>query len=251
MLKNLKKTFLFTSFLGLFLATAPIAEAENSLVLLEHTNNSGYDRLTIGHHIDKSLIAKLIEGKQFVVRYRYPIKESLEAEEDLKLTKEEFREALKASDFDGTIALLNSDITSSKENAQLNENATSKIGQLHNAAYLLHCTIDRLGADGSAYSVNTSALKALFPRLPAVSFDMVLPNLQFVATFRLVRAQDGKVIWTQKEFSTVRDTKVISKYITVEDTSSVEKLLIESAKKVTDKATRHLLEALEKKEVVL
>lgn len=217
------------------------AESKPSLVLINHTNLTKYDELVIGEHIDAVMLIKMVNSNIFEIYDKQTVQEVLQAEDELTVTKEELKDAIKSNSFENVFSLTENDLSSKNVNDYINAKYTQTIGGKHNAEYILHCTLEGVSKETSNFIVPVKSK----------AYTQVQSNLKFVATFRLIRAKDGKIVWLARENSTAHDYQGSYDGYTYEKKSDYEKLYVACADKVTDKVIKHLKNAMGAKEIEL
>lgn len=252
-----KVLLVLLAFYMIFINELAWAMEKPSLVMLAHTNNTGKNSLEIGSYVDDIMLTRVVSSNLFEVYERKPIKEIIEAEDKLVVTKDEFKEALKANSF--TAAFFNSrnDLCNKKKGDYVNPENTSRIGQNHNVKYLFHCTLDNIGTSKTEQQLAFKEINALFyantgdKLLIRDNIDVIKQNLQFIATFRLIKADNGEIVWLCSENTIAKDYKVNYKYINFEENSDVDALYVACVKTLTEKVLKRLKDAVAQKEVVL
>lgn len=225
------------------------------LVMLTHTNLSSYKDQLMGYYIDNAMLSRIVDSELFSVYERVPVKETIQIEEDLFVSNEEFDDLLKQGDFHKTFNSIHNNLTDKKKGESVSKDTTNKIAEKYRVEYFMHCTLDKIAVVGSGFNAAQGGVPMLMLQeslsINVSDLNMLKQSLEFVATFRLIRAVDGMVVWMSKENTTSNNFKINFKGFYYKNEASRNQLYAECATKLCERALKNLRNALKKGEVVL
>lgn len=225
------------------------------LVMLTHTNLSNYKDQFMGFYIDEAMLSKIVDSEIFCVYEKVPVKETIQIEEDLIVSNEEFSALLEQGDFHNTFNSIHNNLTDKKKGEYVSKKTTHKLAEKYRVEYFMHCTLDKIAVVGSGFSAAQGGVSLLMLQealsINVSDLKLLKQSLEFVATFRLIRAVDGMVVWMNKENTNSNNFKINFKGFNYNDKSSRNQLYVECATKLSERAFKNLRNALKKGEVVL
>lgn len=224
-----------------WLSTAHAAPRPISIVFLTFSDLTPYSEMKTNEIIDDFLLEELLNINSIHVMERRVIKEALDAEKQLTLKDKDVQNIVANNDFATVFAVSDNDLNNKRRGDSIPAKQTKVIGEKYHAGYILHGTIDYLGKGKNLMMVP----------LPHFFVSSVNPYLEARVTLRLIDAQTGKIVWSQKEKGVSKDSLYNLKGFTFGTGEFSNQLFVEAMKKISKKFAQGLADDLEKGNLLL
>ena len=169
-----------------FAASKTIAPA--STVVLRFVDNTQFSEINTAKMAGELLLTELFDCKYLVLMERFPVDSALNAEDRINVTDEKEWEAVDNQDFDYLFQTKERNMNKKGCGDFVSKEETNVIGEKYHADYLLHGTIEFLGA-----SVATDEILKYF-----TGISRTTPYLTAGIAVRLIHANTGEVVWAKR-----------------------------------------------------
>lgn len=184
--------------LGMCLACfCPKSEAKEniSMAFISFRDNSSLQQLNTDDALSEILLERFFDFPSFNIYERIITDDSLELENRIALTEEKVDVAVKSKDFNTIFKGSNSRADLKKEGEYLPSEYTKKLGAKYQAEYFIYGTIDYI--EGSRKHNSTVWNN--------MTFTHSSKGVEVSATIKIIRAEDGKIIWSKSAKGTSKN----------------------------------------------
>ena len=233
--------FLMILFIVLFAPVHGSANRYNSVVFITFSDNTEYKQIKSHEVLSDYLLSRMCELSSFYVMEHTADVEAFEIEKKLNVDNDSIREAKEKDDFEFLMNAHENSIHKKQAGQFLPEEFTKNIGAKYNADYILHGSVEYLGAD---VEIDASLV-------PIIGVEKTKPYLIAGAFVRLIAADNGQIVWTCQAYGKAKDHLYSGIGIRLGTGELNSQLFYEAIDKTSEEIIKLLQNDLEKGRLVL
>lgn len=220
------------------LCFCPKSEArENiSVAFVNFRDNSSFQQLNTDDALSEILLERLFDFPSFSIYERVISDDSLELENRISLTEEKVNMAVKSKDFNAIFKGSNNRADLKKKGEYLPAEHTKKLGAKYQAEYLIFGTIDYIEGNRKHNSTIWNNM----------AFTHSSKGVEISATIKIIRAEDGKIIWSKSAKGTSKNRFNDLGKVAIGSTGSSDHLFYDALEEIGDSIVRLLRDELAK-----
>lgn len=178
-----------------YLPTSVNANEVSRLVFLTFNDNTEYKQIKSNEIFSEYLLEKICVGKFFTVTEHFMDETVLDVEKNLNSDSYSIKKAKENEDFEFLMTVHDDSIHKKGAGQFLSQELTRTIGEKYNVDYILHGSVEYLGAD---IEIDTSLVSI-------AGIEKTKPYLVAVVIVRLIDALSGQVVWTCQAYGKAKD----------------------------------------------
>ena len=230
--------------LGMCLACfCPKSEArENiSMAFINFRDNSSLQQLNTDDALSEILLERFFDFPAFTIYERVITDDSLELENKIALTEEKVDTAVKSKDFNTIFKDSKNRADLKKEGDYLPSEHTRKLGAKYQAEYIVYGTIDYIEGNRKHNSTVWNNM----------SFTHSSKGVEISSTIKIIRAEDGKIIWSKRVRGTSKNRFNDLGKVAIGTKGFSNHLYYDALEEISDNIVKLLREDLAKKILIL